>query len=46
MKLKTKQKIIDASSLIGRCKNGEYSAFEEIYNLYKKAMFNIIIFYY
>jgi RNA polymerase sigma-70 factor (ECF subfamily) len=40
MKLLTRQKIIE-NTIIHRCKKGENSAFEEIYNKYKKAMFNI-----
>jgi RNA polymerase sigma-70 factor (ECF subfamily) len=40
MKILTRQKIID-DTIINRCKKGENSAFEEIYNKYKKAMFNI-----
>jgi DNA-directed RNA polymerase specialized sigma24 family protein len=40
MKLLTRQKIIE-NTIIHRYKKGENSAFEEIYNKYKKAMFNI-----
>ncbi len=40
MELLTRQKIIEDSTM-HRCKKGENTAFEEIYNKYKKAMFNI-----
>ena len=40
MELLKRQKIID-DSIINRCKKGENTAFKEIYEKYKKAMFNI-----
>jgi len=37
----TTQQIENPPLLISRCKNGDNSAFKEIYQLFSKAMFNI-----